>query len=741
MTQLAQADPSRTRQAQSLELILTRRQQRLNSILSAEEGLGRITDALTGLERRRLELLGTLRNDAALERLQELSQDNLRATLVAESAQLAKLRTRFSRSTINIGVIGRARQGKSKLLQSITGLSRREIPDGSGSHCTGVRSTIIHSDEVEPHGLVQFHNETSFLQDVLSPYYADLSLGRPPQSLDEFATRQLPPLPKELKDSTVAQAKYEHLSTYHVKHPAYRALIGRPTRRITLDQVRSYVAQDDEQGNRIYVNYLAVREVQLFCRFPQVAAAHSGVIDMPGLGDTGVGDQDRLVSVLGHDVDAVVIVKLPSATGDYWADQDVALFDLARRALTDLPLEKWSFVVLNRTRPSGDAIGSNEQNCRHLVESAPSKHISVTGMVIADCTDADEVQGKVFARIVDYLREHGSHLDDEYATATQQRLDHLLGDVTQYLAEAEACLGSSGSTEREFTTFDALFDDMWSSLTNRLEDLAAQFRAKATEPHVELAREVDAAVERARHNVVLPSLEDIERLARRHGAYTSAFNSLLHLMRTRVSDEFQPLEDALRLSLEDVRDRVARVLRDECGLASLSARNGSAFLGDIKGMLPSESAQLKEAITILSSVDLTYRGFLQYRLRPHLMVLHPDGAAGQEQVRVSASAQSVQEGLELLHERAVYRIEEAFEPWLNEPNQVAAAVVEEFVDRVLRAEDAKPAWRNFYLEHRARVWETQFDELGEGTRARQLWGNEIQGVRSAAGAPLVVLSR
>ena len=47
-------------------------------------------------------------------------------------ASLGLLKARFSRSTLNIGVSGRARVGKSTLLQSIAGLHDEQIPTGSG---------------------------------------------------------------------------------------------------------------------------------------------------------------------------------------------------------------------------------------------------------------------------------------------------------------------------------------------------------------------------------------------------------------------------------------------------------------------------------------------------------------------------------------------------------------------------------------------------------------------------------
>jgi hypothetical protein len=70
---------------------------------------------------------------------------------------------------------------------------------------------------------------------------------------------------------------------------------------------------------------------------------------MPGLGDTGLGDAERLIQILGQDVDIALFVRMPRPPRDYWADVDVKLYDTARSALIDLPINLWSFVVLNKT--------------------------------------------------------------------------------------------------------------------------------------------------------------------------------------------------------------------------------------------------------------------------------------------------------------------------------------------------------------------------------------------------------
>jgi hypothetical protein len=108
-------------------------------------GLSGISAALEHLDQVRLDLLSRVEDDAmemlaSLEvQLRELSE-----RVAREQAELDRVLARLRRPALNIGIVGRARQGKSRFLQSLTGLTAREIPDGSGQFCTGVPSMILH---------------------------------------------------------------------------------------------------------------------------------------------------------------------------------------------------------------------------------------------------------------------------------------------------------------------------------------------------------------------------------------------------------------------------------------------------------------------------------------------------------------------------------------------------------------------------------------------------------------------
>lgn len=57
--------------------------------------------------------------------------ENTRQKIADFSVALQRLRNRYSRKTINIGIVGVPSQGKSTVLQALTGLDDSTIPTGS----------------------------------------------------------------------------------------------------------------------------------------------------------------------------------------------------------------------------------------------------------------------------------------------------------------------------------------------------------------------------------------------------------------------------------------------------------------------------------------------------------------------------------------------------------------------------------------------------------------------------------
>ena len=117
-----------TTRTERIASIIEKRRPLAQKIERVEANLKSLDLALRNLEDHRHDLLTRVDDPNIVGRLQEIDFTRIQSSITEELNALSKLKVRFCRDTLNIGVVGRARQGKSRLLQSLTGLTAAEIP-------------------------------------------------------------------------------------------------------------------------------------------------------------------------------------------------------------------------------------------------------------------------------------------------------------------------------------------------------------------------------------------------------------------------------------------------------------------------------------------------------------------------------------------------------------------------------------------------------------------------------------
>ncbi|NER33725.1 MAG: hypothetical protein F6J93_06655 [Oscillatoria sp. SIO1A7] len=711
---------------ETIARIIENRRPLAREVERVQANLEVLRSALRDLKLHRDKLLIQVEDPQVSGSLAEIDFVKIQKNIATELEALDKLGVRFSRDTLNIGVVGRARQGKSRLLQSLTGLTAAEIPDGSRQHCTGVRSTIRHTRGVETHAEVSFHTERSFLEEAIAPYYEKLRLGAKPRTIAEFASQPLPALPDDLPGYAEPGAMYEHLSRYRENVEQYRHLLAAPSpRRISKEQIREYVAQDTADGQRIFFNYLAVAEVKIICTFPNAEVGRIALVDMPGLGDTGMGDEERLMKTLGQDIDAVLFVRMPKSTGDFWGDVDVRLYDTARAALVELPLEKWSFMILNETGADSKN-GDNSDLCQDLARELSKKHIKVVNCAIANCAHVEEANSKALDPVLDYLAAKIAELDRQYADSCQDRLLQLQSAVAAEVEKCRQAFAKAAPSQTEFSRFLKLFKELWTSLSVGLTRLLQELRAGRDDDEENFFKpQVEAVMDECRNDTGIPSLEEIENRHAQTGAWDIAYAGYLHKIRTHLTGHFGSMDTGLKQAVNYAKTQVSEVLAEQGRLGNITEARRSLLLEAIANLVPEEQSELKKAFQDLWNFKMSYDVNFHYRIRQHLDDITPD-TKGIELSR-QPNAEEVLESLEQLHQEAVYKCKEALEDLYCEPKQAAFAAVEEFVDRVLRAEGVDSEWQIFLYERRAQIWPSDFDDpVGEGSSARREWQELVE---------------
>ncbi|HEY1352198.1 MAG TPA: hypothetical protein VGF67_21485 [Ktedonobacteraceae bacterium] len=733
-----------TRQERISEIIQTRTPF-LQAVLVIQGELQQYINILRDLENLRSRLIKQGSPEMA-KSLDDLQFASLGQEIAETLRDLEKPKSRFARRTLNIGVIGRARQGKSRLLQSLSGLTSQVIPTGSAGHCTGTRSLICHSSgrqEAE----IFFYDERSFLTDVLAPYYEKLGLGAPPSSLSQFGSTPLPPLTAseiQIRHHARSGAMYQHLQNYKKNFPLYSQFINKQPLRIPLQQVREYVAQESADGQQTFANYLAVQEARIYCDFGHKDVGQIALVDMPGLGDTGAGAEERLVAALGEALDVVLFVMMPQPGGAVLSEVDFDLYDLAFHALDGIPIDRWSFMVLNRTTPArqeqaeqqeqgqqssatGPLMGNNHRNCERISElirsgraGSAGRNIRVVNCFIADCSKANDAKELVLEETLQYLVQEIAHLDTMYMSAWQKRLQDLRNRVRSEIEKALQRLSAQQERSQNEKRFDDLFTKLWEELLKAADELVLALENQSSQPNEKFLGYFRGVFEQCRRDTNLPSKDVLIKMRHRTNALINARNEALDYMRTHLTYHFIGMDKELQVTMDDVKLNVVQLFLEKGKLADLWAgAPPQRFFELAAGELRTLSPGLYRALAIFDSYELSLRGFFQSRIRQNLTRMIPDRADPLPLDRLTP--EYVLEQLRTIQEQTVNEVESSLMRFVNEPGQAAFAVVQEFIDQVLRSKEARGTWRSFYSAHREKVWISEFEQSVKREEMQRAW--------------------
>ena len=258
---------------------------------------------------------------------------------------------RFRRGRLQIGLLGRAGQGKSTLLRRLTGLGEDVIPSGKRGHCTGARCILVHTgQDKQAYARLHFADERTFLANTVRPYFDFFQeLFQAPESLDDFAAMSL--RTPEAGADFPSRRRSPRRSSAHLSPPplAGRAATfsttstGWAVRDISGSEIRRpRVAQDDPSGKRLS-QYQAVEFAEIFCRFPRERSRVSWLSwTCPAWRTRAWARKGNSIRLMAEDVDAALLVRLPQDNRDCWMDFDMDLYRVARQALGALlPIEQW----------------------------------------------------------------------------------------------------------------------------------------------------------------------------------------------------------------------------------------------------------------------------------------------------------------------------------------------------------------------------------------------------------------
>ncbi|MFW1945207.1 hypothetical protein ACG93R_17075 [Acinetobacter guillouiae] len=676
--------------------------------------------------------------DDLVHLLRNISIESIDNKIPNVLADLSWLKQRFSRNTINIGVSGRARVGKSTLLQNISGLGEQQIPTGDGLPVTAVRSQIYHNP-IQHRAIIEIHDFASFRDSVLQPYHKELQLlDKLPKTPQEFQNMQYPQriaeLAETIQENPSKTALLTRLNEMHRSFASYRDLLESSEREkiLELDQLREYVAyptNEQVESGQNTRKYLAVKEAKIECSFPTIEVNNLGIIDLPGLGELAVDAEKHHIQGLKNDIDLVVLVKRPVEGMGYWGADDGKAIDLLDDARGYIESRKdFVFILINTGGVNQQQITSLRDHIKR--EANEGQDGSLYNIIEADNAEVHSVKTNVLNPILEHLALRLGVMDQQIFEGTsrqykavENQIKILLDDLTQVMQQ----ISYSGSLREEIDNLATeLRNDLSELLTDMVLNLQRQAKsadgAEFIERVEDLSQYIISWVDNGFNSqenglqVWKANASKITKRDRNNGRFAV---DELNRIRVEISKQYCQLDNYFNdILLKSLFTQVAEILARNLGalLANKTEKEAVEYFAKCLTEANEPCETLSNATENLLALKLEYRTQFHPRVRAQLDNLNYqiENAEGEQEIQFVGEvgdADYLYQQMSNLAKKAAYNTKKALLEEVRLPNLVLFAAAEQFEDELIRSGDSEREFKRLAHSYSHEIWPNHFSEI------------------------------
>ena len=539
--------------------------------------IAHVSDAANAIDRL-TEFKGKIDEDL----FEELSNCRLELQSLASQYEqilvdLENLEARFSRETINIGVSGEARVGKSTTLQSFSGLSDTQIPTGKGLPVTAVRSEIF--NEEEAYALIEFRDIESFINEYIKPHLENVNkAGGLKLVIDNIAMLRSINLPESLGENIASEPSKSLTCLKEAQESidTYSPLLTGDTQRRNLDEIRKFVAYptDEEKAAGGVVNraYLAVKSVRVYSSFPSLAGEKIGLIDLPGLGEIGKSAAAIHTNGLENNVDQILLIMRPTSSEGYVNAGISSNVDQLRDIQPGISRRSDLIVAAIN---NDDSNAETAKTLRHDFETQINGSQKTDKIEIRDFNAIDEQSVRsLFAYLLEKLVEALPAMDsDAYDYVMAQGVGEIDQGCSNLLARLSRLSSAILKTiPLEDSYLDELADNLSRSLIFEYEEIEEARYADASRPNPlrnKLEQQVTAiysANERKISNGLFLLNESAwKKHAKGQPDYVNFLRSEAKRVRAEIVDSYRDVDVFYDYAIQEMRSQVLAVFYRNTG--------------------------------------------------------------------------------------------------------------------------------------------------------------------------------
>ena len=666
-------------------------------------------------------------NNDIINEIAFISTDDFHAAFNSYTAKLDQMIKRLSRDNLNISFVGRAGQGKSLVMQRISGLDGNIIPSSDGSDCTGTKSVIHNCSGSQVVAKINFFSEYEMVENV-NKYLDKISNGSNVrierissaseiQNINVAAIRSGIPM-----EDVESKSLVEHLTKYVEHYSDYAPHLGK-TVTVSASEIERYVAQY-KNGNpsEKYFLYLGVKFADIMCEFPHSDTGKIELVDTIGIGATSLATEEKMLDTVENDSDAILFMFRPDPCRPRISSDEIDIIKKISTRVSPEYSKEMLFWIVNRV-DSGK--GENKALLPEIVAKAEQGDYPVAKVLNVNCCLDDEVENKLLVPVLEQLTSRIESVDKMLIDKLNKFADNLYFAYHQICNGAEKALASSASEDIK-RHFEDKIDDTIDNLLDKLRDLFnieyKQIRNQPCEDFEEASTEKLKLIMRS-----IPSEEEIKKmLDKGRKNQINVYENCTNIMRIKIIDDFNELNNVLNNIIEKMKKKVIHILADQNigGLGLIEPFNDSVSSSDwINRFLEKTNAKeqyplLADALGKFDEYSINVQGFLIHQIRNQLDPIDPALLGGIPMLYNEEKDALAKEITELLKECA-YQIKENISDQISDlsiiPNLSMFAAIKDLYDRLTYADNGKTnkQWEHLYQDWIYLIWKDEYEaEIG-----------------------------
>ena len=641
-------------------------------------------------------------------------------------AEMERLYKRFSRDHVHMSFVGKARQGKSLVMQQISGLDGSIIPSAAGEHCTGAKSVITNSDEPDVSAEITFYSKEDIVGIVNG--YIEAIFGKSEPRIFSFS--DIPALKNRKLDQRLdmrhasANSHWPHLQNYIIHFEDYKQELGDgEERKITVssDKIESFVAQYNSKDPSIhYYKYLGVKEANIMCRFPAHDTCGKLVlVDTIGLGDTAIGVEEEMIRAIREDSDAIIYMLHPNTTGPVIDAEHYSIIEnISKRISVDYAKEML-FWVINRDMSAGETIGKIISCLAERLEQERQRNaVPICKALDVNCMDTGEVHDRLLVPVMQQMSERLDTIDELLISRAQSMLNELYDSYQELSVQIQGVYSKSLSGDVKRSLKNSI-KAVYYSWAKDLKDLTDARRSKRNDDNTLFLGEFQRMLKLVLTRI--PSVELIEQYRNTHRGIENpkqSYEYITQYVRNRIIDDFLSLDATLDELTKELKQEIVHILADD------DKGKMEHIVPYSDGMTPDEwleslgrvaesggFGRIAQAMTALRDFSMSVKGFFIYPVRDGLdpIEMSVKNAPPIDDLNHAESVHDILKGCMFEIQKG---IQAGCKNYISFPNSALYAAARDFYDRSVFAvapldhlhANMEEMWTEFYEDHIADIW-------------------------------------